>query len=114
MNCLEDAGLLEWIHHLEHGLDTLVGEKGVKLSTGQKQRLNMIRGILLDKEIYILDEPTSNLDSQSEERIYSMIQKYLKEKTVIIVTHRMKLTELCEKNYCFKNHVMEEIGSRKQ
>lgn len=114
LNCLEDAGLLEWIHHLEHGLDTLVGEKGVKLSAGQRQRLNMIRGILLDKEIYILDEPTSNLDSQSEEKIYSMIQKYLKEKTVIIVTHRMKLTELCEKNYCFKNHVMEEIGSRKQ
>src|SRR5699024_10432055 len=63
---LEDAGLLDWINTLEHGLDTKVGEKGVKLSTGQKQRINIIRGILLDKEIYILDEPTSNLDQVSE------------------------------------------------
>lgn len=105
---LEDAGLLEWINNLEKGLDTLVGEKGIKLSAGQKQRLNIIRGILLDKEIYILDEPTSNLDSLSENRIYDMIDKYLKDKTCIIVTHRPKLTEMCNKHYHFKNRTMLE------
>ncbi len=105
---LEDAGLMEWIDSLEKGLDTLVGEKGVKLSAGQKQRLNIIRGILLNKEIYILDEPTSNLDSISEDKIYHMIDKYLKDKTCIIVTHRPKLVDVCNKHYVFENRVMCE------
>lgn len=105
---LEDAGLLHWIDSLENGMDTLVGEKGVKLSAGQKQRLNIIRGILLDKEIYILDEPTSNLDSLSEHKIYDMINKYLKNKTCIIVTHRPKLTEMCNKHFYFENKTMLE------
>lgn len=105
---LKDAGLLEWINSLEKGLDTLVGEKGIKLSVGQKQRLNIIRGILLDKDIYILDEPTSNLDSLSENKIYDMINKYLKDKTCIIVTHRPKLTEICNKHYYFENKTMLE------
>lgn len=105
---IEKAGLSDWVDSLENGLDTLVGEKGVKLSAGQKQRLNIIRGILLDKEIYILDEPTSNLDSISEEKIYHMIEEYLKEKTCIIVTHRPKLVDICNKHYHFENRVMYE------
>lgn len=105
---LEDAGLLDWIKSLENGIDTQVGEKGIKLSAGQKQRLNIIRGILLDKEIYILDEPTSNLDIISEDKIYNMIDKYLKDKTCIIVTHRPKLTEMCNKQYYFENKTMFE------
>ncbi len=106
---LVDAGLSEWINSLENGLDTLVGEKGIKLSSGQKQRLNIIRGILLDKEIYILDEPTSNLDALSESKIYDMINKYLKDKTCIIVTHRPKLTEICNKHYYFDKRVMLKL-----
>ncbi len=105
---LKDAGLSEWVDNLEKGLDTLVGEKGIKLSAGQKQRLNIIRGILLDKEIYILDEPTSNLDNLSENKIYDMIDKYLKNKTCLIVTHRPKLTEICNKHYYFDKRVMIE------
>lgn len=103
---LEAAGLLDWINSLEHGLDTIVGEKGIRISTGQKQRLNIIRGILLDKEIYILDEPTSNLDSFSEEKIYNMINKYLNDKTLILVTHRPKLKDICNKHYYFENKEM--------
>ena len=103
---LKDAGLLDWINSLEKELDTKVLEKGIRLSTGQKQRLNIIRGILLDKEIYILDEPTSNLDSLSEEKIYDMINKYLTDKTLIIVTHRTKLKDICNKHYHFKDKEM--------
>lgn len=65
---------------LPEGLETLVGERGVKLSAGQKQRLNLIRGILIDKDLYFFDKPTSNLDVESEEKITNMIDKYLKEK----------------------------------
>ena len=63
---------------------------------------------MLDKEIYILDEPTSNLDNLSETKIYHMINKYLKDKTCIIVTHRPKLTEICNKHYYFEKRVMLE------
>lgn len=107
----EDAGLMEWYKELPQGLDTIVGEKGVKLSAGQKQRLNIIRGILIDKPLYFFDEPTSNLDSVSEEKITNMIEKYLKNKTYVIVTHRPRLKELCNKHYVFENHMMKETVS---
>lgn len=105
---LEEAGLKGWYDELPNGLDTIVGERGIKLSTGQKQRLNLIRGILIDKELYFFDEPTSNLDMLSEEKITNMIEKYLKDKTYVIVTHRLKLKSLCNKHYIFENHEMRE------
>lgn len=103
------TGLMNWYKELPNGFETTVGEKGIKLSAGQKQRLNLIRGILIDKELYFFDEPTSNLDALSEEKITNMIEKYLKDKTYVIVTHRPKLKELCNKHYSFDNHMMKEI-----
>ena len=108
LELLNEAGLMEWYKELPNGLETIVGEKGIKLSAGQKQRLNLIRGILIDKELYFFDEPTSNLDILSEEKIINMIEKYLKNKTYVIVTHRAKLKELCNKHYIFENHIMKE------
>ena len=109
---LEDAGLLNWINSLNNGINTIVGEKGVKLSTGQKQRLNLIREIILNKDLYILDEPTSNLDNLSENKIYNMIDKYLKDKTLIIVTHKEKLEKLCNKHYHFENKTLYEKDNK--
>lgn len=109
MQLLDEAGLMSWYKELPNGLETMVGEKGIKLSAGQKQRLNLIKGILIDKELYFFDEPTSNLDALSEEKITNMIEKYLKDKTYVIVTHRPKLKELCNKHYSFDNHMMKEI-----
>lgn len=108
MKYLQEAGLGEWVEKLENGLDTLVGERGLKLSVGQKQRLNIVRGILLEKEIYILDEPTSNLDKETEKLIINLIQKYLKNKTVVIVTHRDEIRKICNKHYEFNNNKMME------
>lgn len=105
---LKEAGLEEWVNKLENGLDTVVGERGLKLSVGQKQRLNIIRGILLDKDVYVLDEPTSNLDKETEKLIINLIQKYLKDKTVIIVTHRDGIKEICSRHYEFKDGIMQE------
>lgn len=93
---------------LPKGLETLVGERGVKLSARQKQRLNLIRGILIDKDLYFFDEPTSNLDVESEKKITNMIDKYLKDKTYIIVTHRPQLKRLCNRHYVFEHHMMKE------
>ena len=106
---LKEAGLYDWYTELPEGLETLVGERGVKLSAGQKQRLNLIRGILIDKDLYFFDEPTSNLDVESEEKITNMIDKYLKNKTYVIVTHRPQLKRLCNRHYVFEHHMMKEI-----
>ena len=111
LDLLEEAGLIGWYRELPNGLDTMVGERGIKLSAGQKQRLNLIRGILIDKDLYFFDEPTSNLDAISEEKITNMIEKYLKNKTYVIVTHRPKLRGLCNKHYVFEGHMVKEILS---
>ena len=109
LKLFDDAGLTEWYKSLPNGLDTIVGERGLKLSAGQKQRLNIIRGILIDKDVYFFDEPTSNLDSISEQKITEMINKYLQDKTYIIVTHRPGLKNLCNKHYVFENHMIKEV-----
>ena len=109
LELLDEAGLMNWYNELPDGLETMVGERGIKLSAGQKQRLNLIRGILIDKDLYFFDEPTSNLDVVSEEKITGMIEKYLKDKTYVIVTHRPKLKNLCNRHYVFNNHIMQEM-----
>ena len=109
LELINEAGLIGWYNELPQGLDTMVGEQGIKLSAGQKQRLNLIRGILIDKDLYFFDEPTSNLDALSEEKITNMIEKYLKDKTYVIVTHRPRLKDLCNKHYVFENHMMKEV-----
>ena len=63
----------------------------------------------MDKSLYLLDEPTSNLDALSEEKITNMIEKYLKDKTYVIVTHRPRIKALCNKHYKFEQHMMKEI-----
>lgn len=109
LELFEDAGLTEWYNNLDNGLDEVIGEKGVKLSAGQRQRLNIIRGILINKDVYFFDEPTSNLDKESEEKIVSMIDKYLKDKTYLIVTHRDSIKRLCNKHYQVENHIMSMV-----
>lgn len=108
LEMFEDAGLMEWYTNLDKGLEEIVGEKGVKLSAGQRQRLNIIRGILIDKDVYFFDEPTSNLDIESEDKIVKMIDKYLNDKTYMIVTHRDSIKKLCNKHYIFEDHTMIE------
>ena len=95
----------------EDGIYTLVGEKGLKLSTGQKRRINILRSYLMDKKIYILDEPTSNLDKHTEEIVVSFILKYFKDKTLIIVTHNEEINKICNKFYKLNNHKLEFINS---
>lgn len=103
INYLEELELTE-ILLFEDGIFTIVGEKGLKLSTGQKRRINILRSYLMDKNIYILDEPTSNLDKHTEEIVVQFILKHFAEKTLIIATHNEKINEICNKFYKFENH----------
>lgn len=100
---------LDEILMFENGIYTIVGEKGLKLSTGQKRRINLLRSYLMNKNVYILDEPTSNLDHHTEEIVVNFILKYFKDKTLIIATHNEKINEICNKFYHFENHTLTTI-----
>lgn len=80
----------DFVFELEKGLDTEIGERGVRLSWGQKQRLAIAKIFLKDPEIILLDEPTSALDSFSEEAITEALDELFQWRTVIIVAHRLQ------------------------
>lgn len=103
------VGLYDWFLLQEKGLDTLLGERGVFVSTGQRQRLNLIRGLLIkDKDVYMLDEPTSNVDDETEVKIINLLEERLKDKTVLIVSHRPRIKEICNREYEFVGGMMYE------
>ncbi len=107
---LKELDMLEWLNSLDKGLDSIIGEKGVTLSAGQRQRLNILRAIILDRSLYILDEPTSHLDKQTEEVVVAFLRKYLIDKAAIIVTHRSALRTICDAAYKMANHQL--VSSR--
>jgi ABC-type multidrug transport system fused ATPase/permease subunit len=87
---LRAVGLLQFVMEKEEGLDFHVGENGSKLSGGQRQRLLIARGILRNTEIFILDEPTSNLDFKSQNEVYDAIESLRNKATIILITHAIK------------------------
>lgn len=88
-----DAYAMEFIDKLEQGLDTEIGENGVKLSGGQRQRLALARALLKDAPILILDEATSALDTASERYIQKALQKIMKNRTTLVIAHRLTTIE---------------------
>lgn len=91
------ARIHDFIMSLEDGYKTKVGELGGKLSSGERQRIGLARVFLRESDIVILDEPTSNLDTLSEGIILKSIKSYMKEKTLILITHRKSTTRVCDK-----------------
>ncbi len=76
-----------------------ISENAANLSDGQKMRIKILRGLVCDREIYIMDEPSSNLDLESSQRIMALIEEDLVHKTVIISTHDPALVKICNKHY---------------
>ncbi|XCF05041.1 ABC transporter ATP-binding protein [Tamlana crocina] len=88
-NAVKAAFVNEFTDRFENGLETLIGERGVKLSGGQRQRLAIARAILADPKIIILDEATSNLDTESEALIQKSLGELVKNRTTIVIAHRL-------------------------
>lgn len=86
---LEDSAFAKDLSNLDNGIDTIVGERGVNISGGQKQRISIARSFLKNSEILILDDAFSALDVETEEEILTNIKKYRKNKTNIIISHRL-------------------------
>ena len=86
---MKQAALDEFINDLPEGLDTIIGERGIKLSGGQRQRLGIARALVRKTPIIIFDEATSSLDSISESKIQAAIENSFEDKTVFVIAHRL-------------------------
>ena len=113
-DALKKANLYEFVMSLPEKLNTNVGEGGSLLSGGQKQRLALARTIITDPEIYIFDEATSNIDVESEEKVWESIYKLSKNKTVIVISHRLANVKNAHAIYVLdKGHIVEH-GKHKE
>lgn len=96
---LEQAQLKEFVENLPYGLDTIVGERGVKFSGGQRQRIAIARALYEDPDILVLDEATSALDNETETAVMESIDALQGNKTLIIVAHRLTTIRNCDRIY---------------
>lgn len=110
-NAAMQAHIDEFIQTLPKGYDTLVGERGVKLSVGQKQRVAIARAILRNPEILILDEPTSALDSGTERQITESLEKLMQGRTTFIIAHRLSTVRKADKILFLKDGTISEQGT---
>ncbi len=93
---LKEAQLYDFVKGLDEGLDTMVGERGVRLSGGQRQRIGIARALYDDPEILVLDEATSALDNETEAAVMEAIDNLMGRKTLIIIAHRLTTIENCQ------------------
>jgi ABC-type transport system involved in cytochrome bd biosynthesis fused ATPase/permease subunit len=105
---IDEVGLSEWFGLLGGGLDTVLDENFIEINEEELIKLNIVRGIVLDKNLYLIDDFGEYLNIDSEKRISEMIKKYLRKKTFIIVAHRPIFTTICKKHYFIKNHTLLE------
>ncbi|WP_026517387.1 ABC transporter ATP-binding protein [Butyrivibrio sp. MC2021] len=96
---LKEASLDEFVRSLPEGLDTAIGERGIRLSGGQRQRIGIARALFEDPEVLVLDEATSALDNETESAIMESINKLHGRKTLIIIAHRLQTIEKCDMVY---------------
>jgi ATP-binding cassette subfamily B protein len=104
------AGFLEDVAHFHEGLETLVGEKGVMLSGGQKQRLAIARALATDPRILLLDDPLSAVDAGREEDILAELGSFYRDRTVLIVSHRLSAFRDCDRVIVLKSGGIAEQG----
>jgi ATP-binding cassette, subfamily B, bacterial len=108
------ANALDFIESFPEGLQTVVGERGVKLSGGQRQRVAIARAILKDPKILILDEATSSLDAESERLVQEALDRLMQNRTTVIIAHRLATIRNVDCIYVLKDGTILESGTHEQ
>lgn len=111
---LIQADIKEFIDSLPNKLETIVGENGIKLSGGEKQRISIARALLKKSPILIFDEATSMLDNETEDKIISILLKSFRDTTIILVAHRLSTVKCADIVHVLNNGTVVERGSHKQ
>lgn len=105
---LEDAQLKEFVEELPEGLDTTIGDRGVRLSGGQRQRIGIARALYNDPEILVFDEATSALDNDTEAAVMEAVNSFHGKKTMVIIAHRLNTIAKCDMIYKVENAKLVE------
>jgi len=114
IHALTQANAIDFVNKLPKGLDSDVGERGVRLSGGQKQRIQVARAILKDAPILILDEATSSLDAKSEREVGIALENLMKDRLTIIIAHRFSTIQNVDKIIVIDNGTIVDYGSPKE
>jgi ABC-type multidrug transport system fused ATPase/permease subunit len=109
-HAIQAAQLEDFVSSLPAGLDTVVGERGVRLSGGQRQRIGIARALYHDPSVLVLDEATSSLDTETERGVMQAVRALQRAKTVIIVAHRLSTVEHCDRLYRLERGCIVEEG----
>ena len=104
----------EFIRAMPDGYDTELGERGGKLSTGQRQRISIARAVLRDTPILILDEPTASLDAETERQVMSNLSEWGRSRVIFIITHRLSTIRNADQIAFLEDGVIKELGSNQQ
>lgn len=107
----QEAAIHDNIMDFTHQYDSILGERGVSLSGGQKQRISIARALLKDAEIYLLDDSLSAVDTETEEKILQNLHATLKNKTVVIVSHRVSVAKNADKIFMLNEGELVESGT---
>jgi ABC-type multidrug transport system fused ATPase/permease subunit len=107
---VKSAYVNEFTDRFEDGLDTVIGERGVKLSGGQRQRISIARALLADPRIIILDEATSNLDTESESFIQKSLNILMENRTTFVIAHRLSTIQQADQILVIEDGKIEERG----
>lgn len=110
LNALKSAQLDEFVSTLPDGIETIVGERGVKLSGGQRQRIGVARALYHDPSVLVLDEATSALDGMTEQGVMEAVTALQGSKTIIVVAHRLSTVENCDRLFRLEHGKVVEEG----
>jgi ATP-binding cassette, subfamily B, bacterial len=114
IQALDSARALQFVQKLPDGMDTLIGERGIRLSQGEKQRLTIARIMLRNPHIVILDEATSSVDTETEKYIQEALEDLMKGRTVIVIAHRLSTVRHADNIVCLENGAIIEQGTHNQ